>query len=95
MKKLLSMILVLVMVASLIAIPAMAEVTEDFVYLPYKTETFARFRNGLTSLAANLNLHVKHAVGVNSDRFPVFGDSAFTGVYTELTTEEPYRTEDV
>ncbi len=95
MKKLLSMILVLVMVTSLVAIPAMAEVTGDYVYLPYKTETFTGYRNSLTSLGANLNLHVKHAVGVNSDRFPIFGDSAFAGVYTEVTTEEPYTTVDV
>lgn len=97
MKKLLSMMLVLVMVASLVAIPAMAEVTEDYAYIPYKTETFARFRNAFSTnpATANMGLSVNNAVGVNPDELPIYGDSALIGVHEGGYRSGFVTTEDV
>ncbi len=100
MKKFLSMILVLVMIASLVAIPAMAVESQDLVYfnkLPYKTEDFGRFRNAFTSnpATANLSLSVNNVIGVNSDELPLYGDSALIGVHNVAGGESFVTTADV
>lgn len=82
MKKLLSVMLVLVMVASVVAIPAMATLSSDYTPLPYKTESFEGFRNGITAVNANgFGLSKNYAIAVKTDRLPLYGDSALIGVH--------------
>ncbi len=83
MKKTLSLMLVLLMVA-MIAVPAVSAAPDGPTTLQYKTETFKRFRNSPTSTAANGYERLNYGVAVTPARFPLYGDSAVIGVHTNM-----------
>lgn len=60
---------------------------EGYSSLPYKTETFKRFRNSRTAISSNyLKLAASSSVVINPDHFPIYGDSALIGVHDNWGT---------